>query len=223
MGINEGFSAQSTDLGIQKMQFSATTIGAAFDVDSVQPGYINATGTGAAPAFGDKGWLVQVVNPQYPAFLSKMEVQYKPSNNAGDAAATFRLTLFVQRNTLTNAAAVATQGAIPVYGPPTVTPVGNAVVPAATPGLLPAVPNKFGIGTGPVAGGPAGSNTFPTAHAAAITPPLQVSVDITAFGGNPWQVVEGDVYYVQIETFSDAGITPAVLNTALTNVMVAVS
>jgi hypothetical protein len=216
MGINEGSSAQSTDLGVSKLEFSASLLGHAFDVDSIPPGFGNAAGTGAAPAFGDKGALVQVVNPQYPAFLSKMLVQYMPSHTVGDAGFTLRFTLFVQRNTLLNAAAVA-NGAPAQYGAPALAPVA-VVAPLAS--------GNFGIGTGAVVGGPAGSNSRPPAYVAGATqlPPLQASVDVTQYGGDPWQTVEGDVYYCLIETFNAAG-APTVLaaGTPLANVMVSVS
>jgi hypothetical protein len=179
MGQNEGFAAQGRDLPLFRASFSVGAAGAGVAPVLVPPGPNNtalgAMGTGAsgAPGFGQLGVLVPVSNPSNPPTIAKMVAQFLGSSAPADAAQSLSFLLYVQRNALSNASAVANQGAIPVYGGAPLAPV--QVMP---PGL--GVPFAT-----------------PVASAAALPggAPTQVSAD---FSMTPWVTAPGDVYYVLI-------------------------
>lgn len=179
MGQNEGFAAQSRDLPLSRACFSVGAAGAGVAPVLVPPGPNNTalgsagTGAGGGPGLGQLGVLVPVSNPSNPPTIAKMSAQFLGSANPLDASQSLSFILYVQRNALSNAAAVADEGAIPVYD-------GAPLAPAQV--MPPTLGTPFGTIAASAAALPGGA-------------PTQVSAD---FSMTPWVTAPGDVYYVLI-------------------------
>jgi hypothetical protein len=138
MTINQAAFVRDSDAALNKGSFSQGALGAALVTAQVMgpgPGNFAANVAPAVPTLGDLGLLVPAgvpvgTNTELPSVrqtISKLAVVFLGSANPGDVSKTVRFTLWVQRQTLLNPVDVATDAAIPAYGPPATAPFATPI------------------------------------------------------------------------------------------------